>query len=397
MFSRVKLADAYKEANRTSHADRIADDQEKLLLICAFFWRIFSLCFFVSLAILILKDRPTSLNFILLFVISALVSIFNFAISYAWSKYSGEIILVRTYPVIKPIIFITSPVFSLFQLNDLLIKRLSGYSESTPGQEKEEKQEELLSVVEERMMEGVVDAEEHKMIEHVLELGDTEVDQIMTPRTDVIALDVNSSLQTVLDVISKEGHSRIPVYEENIDKIIGLVYAKDLLKEVGKNASDFNLKSKLRPALFVPETKLLTVLLNEFRTQKLHIAVVLDEYGGTAGIITIEDILEELVGEIADEYEDSEPENMQRIDANTVEVDARMYIDDLNSELDIELPEDEDYDTIGGFVFSHLGYIPKSGETFKYENIEFAITAAEQRSVKRVRIKTPLQNGSNGA
>ena len=396
MFSRVKLTDAYKDANRTSHTDRICDDQEKLLLICAFFWRIFSLCCFISLAVVLLKDQQSTLDFILLFIITTVFSICNFAVSYAWAKYAGEVILVRTYMTLKPIIFISSPVFSVFRLNDLLVKRLSGYSESTPEAEKEEKQEELLSVVEERMMEGVVDAEEHKMIEHVLELGETEVVQIMTPRTDVIALDVNSSLQRVLDTIENQGHSRIPVYEDNIDKIIGLVYAKDLLKEIGKNNSDFNLKNKLRPAYFVPETKLLSVLLNEFRTQKLHIAVVLDEYGGTAGLITIEDILEELVGEITDEYEQHEPENTQRIDEKTIEVDARMYIDDLNSELDIDLPEDEDYDTIGGFVFSHLGYIPKSGETFKYEDIEFTITKAEQRSVKRVRIKLPDKAEPNG-
>lgn len=389
MLSRVKLADAYKDANRRSHADKIADDQEQLMLICAFLWRIFGLCFFVTLAVMFLKDTPTLLDIVVLFIITAVFSIFNFAISYAWAKYAGEAILVRTYPLVKPMIVTISPVFFLFKLNDLLVKRLSGYSESSPEDEKEEKQEELLSVVEEGVMEGVVDAEEHKMIEHVLELGETEVDQIMTPRTDVIALDVNSSLQAVLDIVKNQGHSRIPVYEETIDKIIGLVYAKDLLQEVGKDNSGFNLKNKLRPAYFVPETKLLTTLLNEFKTQKLHIAVVLDEYGGTAGLITIEDILEELVGEITDEYEQPETENMQRIDNNTVEVDARMYIDDLNSELDIELPEDEDYDTIGGFVFSHLGYIPKSGETFKYEDIEFTITAAGQRNVQSVRIKTP--------
>ena len=147
------------------------------------------------------------------------------------------------------------------------------------------------------------------------------------------------------------------------------------------------LKEKIRPAYFVPESKPLRDLLHEFQNQKLHIAVVLDEYGGTAGIVTIEDILEEVVGEITDEYEKTPTEPFKQIDDLTFEVDARMYIDEANDELDIELPEDEDYDTIGGFVFSHLGYIPKVGETFDYENLMITVTAAGPRVVKKLKIK----------
>jgi CBS domain containing-hemolysin-like protein len=143
----------------------------------------------------------------------------------------------------------------------------------------------------------------------------------------------------------------------------------------------------MRDAYFVPETKPLRDLLHEFQNQKLHIAVVLDEYGGTAGIVTIEDILEELVGEITDEYEKTPAESYKKIDDSTYDVGARMYIDEVNEELDIELPEDEDYDTVGGFVFSHLGYIPKVGDKFDYGNLNFAVTAAGPRAIKKLRIK----------
>jgi CBS domain containing-hemolysin-like protein len=136
----------------------------------------------------------------------------------------------------------------------------------------------------------------------------------------------------------------------------------------------------------VPETKPLRALLHEFQAQKLHIAVVLDEYGGTAGIVTLEDILEEVVGEIADEYEETPEESIVRLDENTIELDARTYVDDLNDELELGLPEDEDYDTVGGFVFTQLGYIPKSGETFEYKNLTFTILSAEPRSIKRLKI-----------
>jgi len=143
----------------------------------------------------------------------------------------------------------------------------------------------------------------------------------------------------------------------------------------------------MREVYFVPETKPLRALLHEFQNQKLHLAVVLDEDGGTAGLVTLEDILEELVGPIADEYEKTPPESSRKIDETTIEVDARMYVDDLNDEYALDLPEDEDYDTVGGFVFSRLGYIPKAGERFDYDNLTFTIASAEPRRVKRVRIQ----------
>jgi len=251
----------------------------------------------------------------------------------------------------------------------------------------EEKQEEFLSVVEQGKMEGVVDEEEQEMIENVLELDETDVDKIMTPRTDIVAIKADADFETVLKIINDAGHSRIPVYEDNIDKIIGLIYAKDLLSEFGKDSKDFRLTDKLRDAYFVPETKSLRELLHEFQNQKLHIAVVLDEYGGTAGIITIEDIIEEVMGEITDEYEDKLPESILRINDSTIEVDARVHIDDVNEEMGIELPENEDYDTIGGFVFSHLGNIPVRDETFEYEKLKFTITDAESRKINRLRIQ----------
>jgi CBS domain containing-hemolysin-like protein len=183
----------------------------------------------------------------------------------------------------------------------------------------------------------------------------------------------------------------VPVYEDNIDKVIGLVYAKDLLTQIGKDSAEFKLRDKIRQAYFVPETKQLRVLLHEFQNRKLHIAVVLDEYGGTAGIVTIEDILEELVGEITDEYEETPAEPVKKIDEDTIEADARTYIDDLNDEFELNLPEDEDYDTVGGFVFSRLGYIPKTDESFDYENLKFTIASAEARRIRRIKIRKVTQ------
>jgi CBS domain containing-hemolysin-like protein len=282
---------------------------------------------------------------------------------------------------------ITSPFLRVFKLYDGFIRRLAGIVETTPEEQHEEKQEEFLTDLEQHRTEGTLDEEEQEMIENVLELSNSTADEIMTPRTDIVAVEINSDLQKVLETISIAGHTRVPVYEENIDNIIGLIYAKDLLTEIGKNPADFNLRSKMRKAYFVPETKLLRSLLHEFQNQKLHIAVVLDEYGGTAGIVTLEDILEELVGEITDEYEKTQPEPVRKIDPHTIEADARTYIDDLNDEYELNLPEDEDYETVGGFVFSRLGYIPRTNECFDYENLKFTIASAEARRIRRIRIQ----------
>jgi len=314
-------------------------------------------------------------------------SVFSLAIPHAWAKYAGEKILSRTYKMLILFAIIASPILYIFRIYDGFVRRLAGIAESTPEEQHEEKQEEFLTGLEQHKTDGVLDEEEQEMIENVLELSSSTADEIMTPRTDIVAVEVNSDLQKVLETITSGGHTRVPVLEENIDNIVGLIYAKDLLAEIGKDPADFNLRKKMRKAYFVPETKLLRVLLHEFQNQKLHIAVVLDEYGGTAGIVTLEDILEELVGEITDEYEEIPAEPVKKIDQNTIDADARTYIDDLNDEFELDLPEDEDYDTIGGFVFSRLGYIPKADESFDYENLKFTIASAEARKIKRIKIQ----------
>ncbi len=399
-FSRVKLQNAFKAANKEDLTDGLVKNAEKLILACSLYRLILNMCVLLLLLAVFARLRngpPQFIDYILTFIIAAAIfSIFTLAIPHAWAKYAGEKILSRTYRLLTFCAAIASPVLYILQIYDGFIRRLAGVVETTPDQLQEEKQEEFLNGLEQRRMEGVVDEEQQQMIESVLELSDTTADEIMTPRTDIVAVEVSSDLQTVLDIINSAGHTRVPVYEENIDNIIGLIYAKDLLTEVGKTEADFRLRDKLRKAYFVPETKPLRSLLHEFQNQKLHIAIVLDEYGGTAGIVTLEDILEELVGEITDEYEEPTPELVREIDRSTIEADARTYVDDLNDEFEMNLPEDEDYDTIGGFVFSHLGYVPKTGQTFDYKNLKFTITSAEARRIKRIKIqRTADQQNAN--
>ncbi len=397
-FSLVKLQEAFKAANKKADpkdlAERLAENAENLILTCSLFRLIFNMCILLLLVSVFVKPgevkdpRIFSTGYLLTFLVATLTfAVVSLAIPHAWAKYAGENILSRTYILLAFFAMIASPFLHIFKMYDGIVRRLAGIVETTPEEQHEEKQEEFLTGLEQHRTEGALDEEEQEMIENVIELSSSTADEIMTPRTDIIALEVNSNLQKVLDTIAVAGHTRVPVYEDNIDKVIGLVYAKDLLPQIGKDSAEFKLRDKIREAYFVPETKPLRVLLHEFQNRKLHIAVVLDEYGGTAGIVTLEDILEELVGEITDEYEETPAEPVRKIDEDTIEADARTYIDDLNDEFELDLPEDEDYDTVGGFVFSRLGYIPKTDESFDYENLKFTIASAEARRIRRIRIR----------
>jgi CBS domain containing-hemolysin-like protein len=390
-FSPAKLHEAFKKKERNSAADNLIESSEKLVLACSLCRLILNVCtiFVLISAFSAARDGALRLaDFVAaFFIILVIFSVFSLAIPHAWAKYAGEKTLYKTYPLLLACAFVVGPILYVFRLYDELVKRLAGIADTSEEEKQEEKEEEFLSDLEKQRIEGVVDEEEQIMIENVLELSDTTAGEIITPRTDLIAIEANASLPEILEIITKTGHSRYPVFEETVDRVIGLIYAKDLLTEIGKDSNNFNLSDKMRQAYYVPETKPLRELLHEFQDQKLHIAIVLDEYGGTAGIITLEDIIEQLVGEITDEYEKTPPAPVVEIDENTIEVDARTYIDDLNDKFELDLPEDEDYDTLGGFVFSYLGYIPKTEEQFSYKNLRFEIISAEQRKIKRIRIQ----------
>ena len=392
-FSLVRLQEAFQRAggkDPLERVDRLVANADRLALTCAFYRLVFNLAGLLLLVMLSsrLQQPPQAIAYVLAFLVGVVIfSIFSLAIPDALAKYAGERVLSRTHGVLVVCSIVAAPIVYVLQLYDGFVRRLAGVPQSTPQEQHEEKQEEFLEDLEQHRMEGTVDAEEQEMIENVLDLRERMADEIMTPRTDLIAVEVSADRPTVLETIRRAGHSRLPVYEGSIDNVVGLIYAKDLLEEIGKDPADFRLRDRMREAYFVPETKSLRALLREFQQQKLHIAVVLDEYGGTAGIVTLEDILEELVGEIADEYEKTEPESVRKVDENTIDVDARMYVEDLNEQCSLDLPDDEDYDTLGGFVFSRLGYVPKAGESFEYKNLKFVIASAEARRVKRVRIQ----------
>ena len=313
-----------------------------------------------------------------------LLAIFAIAVPHAIAVHAGERLLARNFVTLRVLRVGLWPFGRFCAATEFIVRRLLGKDDATEEAETERVAQEILDAVSEGEAHGAVDEEKKEMIESVFELDQTPVSAIMTPRTDIDAIPATATYAEARDVIVRTGHSRVPVYEGSIDHIVGVLYAKDLLRL--NPAEPFDARRVMRSAPYVPETKTLDELLEEFRTTKVQIAIVLDEYGGTAGLATIEDILEELVGEIDDEYDQAPPPTVNRVDEDTLEVDARMHIREINEELGVSLPEEADYETIGGFVFATLGKIPAAGEEFEHENVRFRIVEAEPRRIKRLRI-----------
>ena len=386
--SRRRIAEQFKSRGRSERFERFVTVRPEYLLATAVLRSVSTLAL---LLITLHCARPDGgatpvVNWAIACVVALiLVLISGVAIPNAWAKYTGESLIVRLLPLLSGVRLVCFPVIRLMQLFDPLVRRLSGVPVKDAQSYADELEQEILDAISEGELHGAVDKQEKAMIESVIELADTRVEEIMTPRTEAVAVPKDADLDTVLAAIRRKGHSRIPVYDETIDRVLGVLYAKDLLQH--ENDAKFDVAQIMRKAFFIPESKLVRDLLREFQAQKIHMAIVLDEYGGTAGLVTIEDILEELVGDISDEYDPTAPAELKRIDQDTVEVDARMRIDDLNDQLDITLPENEDYETIGGFVFSRLGKIPAVGERCEHENVGIQVVAAEPRRVRRLRLK----------
>lgn len=323
---------------------------------------------------------------------SVVLWVFTVVLPNAVARHAGETTVYAWARFIRGVRVVSTPLMGMTRLVNEIVRRLAGVDARN---ESEQMQEEILSVVDEAQEEGQVDQTERDMIEAVVRFRDKTAAQVMTPRTEIEAMELSNNLGVVTQTIKRIGHSRIPVYEDDLDHIVGIFYVKDLMRWLAGDAKTqgrtFDLKSLLRPAMFVPETKPLRELLRDLLQKRVHIAVVADEYGGTAGIVTIEDIVEEVFGDIHDEYEEpAEKSSDIAIDreAGTAEVDARTYIEDVNDALralSIEVPESEDYDTVGGFVTVTLGRIPQAGESFVHEGVAVLVLAAEATRVTRVR------------
>jgi CBS domain containing-hemolysin-like protein len=373
-LSRVRLGDYLQRHNRSQWLDKIVDHTGDLIFITAVLRMLANTLIVLALVWVCQPVRHAAARDLTIFLSAAVVTVFfSVAIPHALAKYAGDEIVGASAPVLHAMRIGLLPVTWIMRLADQFVRSAAGAS-AAPRPEQGEEQ-------------GVVDEHEREMIESVIEFHDATAAQVMTARTDVVSLPLASSLHQVKQMIEESGHSRIPIYEGTLDQIVGILYARDMLKFVGQPPDKFDLRSAMRPAFFVPESKPLSDLLHDFRQQKVHIAIVLDEYGGTAGLVTIEDILEQLVGEISDEHEPIEPGTFRRLDARTVEADARIDIEEFNRLTGLNLPEDAGYATLGGFILATLGRIPEAGASFEYNGAKFTVLDAEPQRVNRVRIE----------
>lgn len=245
-------------------------------------------------------------------------------------------------------------------------------------------EEEIKTLVDAGEEGGAIEEDEKEMIYSILDISETWAREVMVPRIDVVALEVNTSLAEAVQLALESGHSRIPVYQDNIDHILGMLYVKDLLRLHYHAPSAKTLRDILRPAHFIPETKLLNDLLAELQQKRIHMAIVVDEYGGTAGIVTLEDIVEQIVGDIRDEYDVNEETEAEQMSDHEYLFDARINLDDVNKLLKIHLPT-EDSDTLGGFIYSQLGHVPIPGEKVTTDEVELEVLTVKGRSIRQVR------------
>lgn len=279
-----------------------------------------------------------------------------------------------TLPFIKFLTFSTNVLLKMIGLN-------------TEKLEEKVSEEEIRSMIEVGEENGVINKIEKDMIDGIFEFDDTLAKEIMTPRTNVFSIDINTPYSEVIDMVIEEQYSRVPVYENDFDNIIGVLYMKDLFSEFRKASSNsISIRNLLRPVYFVPETKKIDTLFRALQNTKNHMAILIDEYGGFSGIVTIEDLIEEIMGNIFDEY-DINDEPIKKIDANTYLVDGIVSIDEINEILDVNLPSD-DFDTIGGFVITLLGSIPNEDDklTIEYENLTFKIENVSEKRIEKLKI-----------
>jgi putative hemolysin len=393
-FSRIRLGQKLEQFGRTNQLDRTLDHARDLIFVTSVA-RLFSNIMVLVFTMGLFSESRFNIlwQYAWSVVISGIISLLaSVAIPLAAARYAGEAWIAIFILPLHWLRVIMSPVTKISHAIDAVIRSASG----TQQDNSQQIEDEILSVVQEGEEEGVVDVQESEMIKSVIEFRDTTAGQIMTARPEIVAIESPATLSDVQQTIQAAGHSRIPVFENSLDHIIGMLYARDLLKYIGKPPEKFDLRSTLRPVLYVPETKPLRDLLQDFRLQKVHIAIVLDEYGGTTGLVTIEDILEELVGDISDEHETEEPATLKRITDQSWDADARAYIDELNRTLGLNLPDDAGFDTLGGFVTTTLGRIPTTGTGFEHNGVKYTVLQAEPQRVIRVRIDLPVVVSSEG-
>ena len=399
-FSYSRLESLCKDRGVPERFSRILKEQGQALLALEFLLTSVTLVLAAVLCIwigwpMVADGEPTrriAWKFVLQYAGFAMLT-FLAADVLPWTiaRVAAESFLCRWWPAIEVLQTGLRPMLWIAAQLDRSAHRLVGRAEPLTD-DASVLEEDIRSVVEEGEREGVLESGSTIMISRVMQLQDEDVGAIMTPRTEMMCVAADCTLEEARVSLIESGHSRMPVIGDSTDEVLGILYAKDLLKalEPHRTGEPFAvLRDIIREPVYVPLTTQIPALLELMKRQKVHIAIVNDEYGGVSGLVTMEDILEEIVGEIADEYdEDDQPdEDIRAVSPSVVEADARVRLDELNRRFDYGLPSSDGFDTIGGFAFSHIGRMPSAGETLDWERLRFTILEADARRIQRVRIE----------
>lgn len=314
-------------------------------------------------------------------VVTIIILIFGEIIPKTYAIAKSEKLSNFLAQVLKIILTIIYPITFIFYKTTKLIVHLIPIKKEKIF----DSEEELIMLAEVGEEEGTLDQEESDMIQSVFEFKNKLVKEILTPRVDVIALESKASLDDIMDLIMKEKFSKIPIYKDNIDNIKGVLYAKDIIPYLTGSRPDVDLLNLSREPYFIPETKPIDDLLKEFKTKKTNIAIVVDEWGGTSGILTLEDVVEEVMGELRDPYDREEYEIIKKKDGNMI-IDGSIKIYDLEENLDLKFPDDREYDTLAGYILDSVGDIPNKGLEVSFENYKFKVIALDSNRIDKVEV-----------
>jgi putative hemolysin len=396
-INRTALQRELDEQGRPTAADWLYDKLEAAMLATAFLRTLARMSIYIMVLAAIIGLRDSAVvdwsDLILAGLVAALVIWFTtIVLGTSIARHAGIWIVARNLPVLNAITWVCAPLANAGLYVDKKVRQLAGPRTA------EAAEDDLLQSIEDVQREGALDFTSAEILENVVEFTNTEVSQIMTTRTDIEAIEYTNNFATIRQFIYNAGHSRIPVFKGTIDNIVGILYLKDLIRYLGQDVNEFKLAPLLRQPIVVPETKPVRELLGVFQRSEVHMAIVIDEYGSVAGLVTIEDVLEQIVGDIRDEHEPEEEQTpaFRAIDEHSAEVDGRFRIHDLNEHLRLHLPEDGEYETVAGFMLAHFGRVPSAGEAFESHNARFTTLAATPTSVQRVGIQLLQPAASNG-
>lgn len=387
-LNRIRLRHLVEKGNKNAEiAQRIRDEHDRLfsaVILSGNLFTVLATSIGTALAISYLGDDTgiivATILMTVLTVVFGELAPKTFAVTHA-----EKIALALAKPIEVYIRIISPLVFVFNKISNFVIQTLGGEVKPAPPLMTEEEMKAMIKIGEE---DGTIEKEEKEMLHNIFEFGDKKVTEAMVPRTELIAIPEDAVVSDAFSLVSDEGYSRYPVIKENVDNIVGVLYLKDILRKMAQEEVPMNMPIKdfVRDTYYIPESKMVTALLDDMQKYKFHIAIVVDEHGGTAGVITLEDIMEEIVGSLQDEFEALESEKeVEVLDERTFVVSGSTGIDEINELIGVEF-DDEEFHTIGGFLFGLFGHLPKVGEQLRYHDLRFLILEMEGKKVEKIKI-----------